>query len=125
MNDFELIRQLTARYNRASDEVDVETWLDCFTVDGSFTRSNADRSYRGREELRELLTTFPVKGRHLATDFIIDVDGNTARQSCYLIFLDRQGGFSVNMFGTYDDRLVRECGRWRFASRVLDVDVGA
>jgi hypothetical protein len=119
MDDFEAIRQLTARYNRASDEADVEAWLDCFVDSGSFTRSNAERAYRGKEELRELLTTFPVKGRHITTDFTIEIDGDAARQSCYLVFFDRERDFQVNMFGTYDDHLIRSDGRF------LKVDTGA
>jgi ketosteroid isomerase-like protein len=125
MDDFEAIRQLTARYNRASDEADVEAWLDCWADDGTFSRSNADRAYHGKAELRELLVNFPVAGRHLTTDFTIDVDGDRARQSAYLVFLDRARGFQVNMFGTYDDRLVRKAGRWYFSSRKLKVDTGA
>jgi 3-phenylpropionate/cinnamic acid dioxygenase small subunit len=124
MDDFEAIRQLTARYNRASDEADIDAWLDCFAEDGSFTRSNADRSYRGKQELRELLTTFPIKGRHITTDYVVEIDGDSAHQSCYLVFFDRERNFQVNMFGTYDDRLVRHDGRWYFLSRVLNVDTG-
>src|ERR1700676_3426022 len=120
MDDFEAIRQLTALYNRSSDEADVDTWLDCFVEDGRFSRSNADRAYQGKAELRDLLTNFPVHGRHITTDFTIEVDGDTARQACYLVFLDRARGFQVNMFGTYDDHLVRQEGRWYFRSRVLN-----
>jgi hypothetical protein len=124
LDDYEAIRQLTARYNRASDEADIEGWLRCFAPDGSFERKNG-RRYRGYEELRELLDTFPVKARHITSDFLIDIDVDTARQSCYLLFLDRERNFELNMFGTYDDKLVRLDGNWVFVSRVLEVDEGS
>jgi hypothetical protein len=123
LDDYEAIRQLTARYNRASDGADVEAWLSCFVEDGSFARKNGQK-FQGHEELRGLLENFPVKGRHITTDFTIDIDEATARQACYLMFLDRERNFALNMFGTYDDRLIRSHGKWLFVSRLLDVDEG-
>lgn len=123
MDDIEAIKQLSSRYNLAFDYQDVEGYLACWTEDGFFERSNAGRGYRGHEELRELLTTFPVDGRHITTNFIIDVDGDAARQSAYLAYLDKAEGFQVNMFGVYSDQLVRTDGGWKYASRLLKVDV--
>jgi hypothetical protein len=40
------------------------------------------------------------------------------------MFLDRERNFALNMFGTYDDRLIRSDGKWLFVSRLLDVDEG-
>jgi hypothetical protein len=124
MDDYEAIRQLTARYNRASDEADVGTWLNCFAPNGSFERKNGQR-FSGRDELRGLLENFPVRGRHITSDFTIEVDGDRARQACYLLFLDRDRNFELNMFGTYDDQLIKVDGNWFFVSRVLDVDDGS
>lgn len=122
MDDVEAIRQLTAKYNRAFDERDADGWVALFTEDGLFERSNAGRSYSGREELRELIETFPVRGWHVTSDFIVSVDGDSAHSSCYLMYLDRDAGFAVSMFGIYDDRLVRQNGQWLFRSRRLQVD---
>ncbi|HEX3962982.1 MAG TPA: nuclear transport factor 2 family protein [Trebonia sp.] len=124
MNDIEAIRQLTARYNRASDEGDLADWLACYAPNATFTRSNAERSYAGPEELRLLLLETTVAARHVTTDFVIEVDGDTARQTCYLMFLDRRRQFAVSMFGTYHDKLVKSDGRWRFQARFLQVDEG-
>jgi SnoaL-like domain len=124
VDDYEAIRQLTARYNRASDEGDRTAWLDCFTPTGSFRRSNDTRSFAGQRELPELAGRVPVSARHVTTDFIIDVDGDTARQTCYLIFYDRHHDFRIAMFGTYHDELVKAGGQWRFESRRLEVDLG-
>ena len=123
MDEIEAIKALSARYNLAFDYGDVDAYLECWTNDGFFERSNAGRSYRGHEELRELITTFPVDGRHITTNFLIEVDGATAHQSAYLTYLDKDNGFAVAIFGVYDDDLVHEDGVWKYSSRKLEVDL--
>lgn len=123
MDDYEAIRQLVARYNRAFDDLDDQGWVNCFTEDGFFERSNAGRSYQGSAELAELISGFPVTGRHVTTDFQISVEGDTARMSCYLTYLDRANNHSIAMFGVYADELVKVGGNWKFKSRLLEVDL--
>lgn len=123
MDDYEAIRQLVARYNVAFDEIDVPGWLDCWTSDGFFERSNAGRAYEGTEQLTELLSTFNIKGRHVTTDFQIDVQGDTATMSCYLTYLDRANHHALAMFGVYADELRKVDGKWKFSSRRLEVDL--
>jgi ketosteroid isomerase-like protein len=123
MDDIEAIKQLSARYNLGFDYVDVDRYLSTWTEDGFFERSNAGRSYQGHEELRELLTGFDVDGRHITTNFIIDVDGDTATQSAYLVYVDAKDAFKVVMFGVYSDELVRTDDGWKYKSRRLKVDV--
>lgn len=122
MDDIEAIKQLSARYNRAFDYLDVPGYLAVWTEDGFFERSNAGRSYSGHAELAELLTTFGVNGRHVVTDFIIGVNGDTATQSAYLTYLDADADYKIAIFGVYSDELVRVEGQWKFASRRLKVD---
>lgn len=122
MDDYEAIRQLVARYNVAFDDLDVQGWVDCFTDDGFFERSNAGRSYSGSRELAELISEFPVQGRHVTTDFQIRVIGDEATMSCYLTYLDRANHHALAMFGVYADELRRVDGNWKFSSRRLKVD---
>ena len=124
MDDYEAIRQLTARYNFAFDNLDIEGWVNCFTEDAFFHRSNADRSYKGSDELRQLITEFSetFNGRHITTDFQIHINGDTAKMSCYLQLLDRGNGHKVGMFVTYDDELRKVNGEWKFSSRKLLAD---
>ena len=122
MDDYEHIRQLTARYNLAGDSDDLAAWLDCWAADGSFRRSDGTRAWSGSEELTALFSGYGVGGRHLTTDHIITVDGDTATQTCYLMMLDRDRSFTVHMIGVYHDELARDGDRWRFRARVLDVD---
>jgi hypothetical protein len=123
MDDIEAIKQLTARYNRAFDLIDVPAYLATWTADGLFHRSNAERPYQGHDDLSVLLSTYPVRGRHVTSDYIISVDGDRAQQSCYLLYLDVNDAFKVVMFGTYADELVREDDGWKFAVRRLEVDI--
>jgi SnoaL-like domain len=119
------IQRLTAEYNRAGDEGRVGDWVACFTPDGVFGRTDTGASWRGAEQLTEMCAAYPVAGRHVTTDFIIDVspDGSSARQSCSLLFFDRAAGFALHMAGTYADQLVKIDGQWRFAARMLTAEV--
>jgi ketosteroid isomerase-like protein len=123
MDDIEAIKQLTARYNRAFDTKDYAGFLDTWTEDGFFERSNAGRSFRGTEQLREMLAGFDVRGRHVTSDYIVEVDGDSAHQACYLTYLDVADNFSVALFGDYSDELVRTPAGWRFRARRLAVDL--
>jgi len=122
VNDVEEIRQLSARYNHAGDGDDLAGWLACFSADGLFRRSDGTRVWRGEEQLSQLFSSYPVSGRHLTSDHVIDVDGDSATQTCYLVFLDRARGFAIHMIGVYHDHLVRDEGAWRFSERMLEVD---
>lgn len=122
MDDHEAIRQLTARYGRASDDGDLATWLRCFVADGSFRREDTGASWQGEEQLRRLFLEYPISGRHVTSDFLIEIDGPRARQTCYLQFFDRAAGHRLHMFGTYDDELVKVDGEWRFVARRLSAE---
>jgi len=88
MDDIEAIKQLTARYNRAFDTKDFEAFLATWTEDGFFERSNAQRSYRGIEQLREMLATFDVRGRHVTSDYIVEVDCEVLSPSFWGAYFD-------------------------------------
>lgn len=123
MTDIDQIMQLTARYNHAYDERDANGWVNCWTEDGSFTRSNG-QEVRGRSALAELCGNATVKGRHVTSDFVIEVDGDTATQTCYLQYLDRENDFRLILFAVYQDQLVRRDGQWLFRARKATRDVG-
>jgi ketosteroid isomerase-like protein len=124
MDDIEAVKQLVNRYNLAFDYGDVDAYLATWTEDGLFARSTALRSYQGHDELRELITTYPVNGRHVSSNFVVTVDGDTATASSYLLYLDAEDGYRPVMFGVYSDELVREDDGWKFRARRLQVDAG-
>jgi hypothetical protein len=123
MDDHEAIRQLTAGYGRAGDDGDLDTWLRCFTPGGVFRRVDTGAHWSGEAELRRLFEDYPVSGRHVTTDLMIDVDGSSARQTCYLQFFDRAASFRLHMFGVYRDELIKTDGEWRFVERNLTAEV--
>ena len=121
MDDHEAIRQLTARYNLAFDEREVDSWLACFNPDAYVEFVDSGRVIRGHDELRQVIETTDNTGRHTTTDFIIDVDGENATQRCHLAEFGLDDGSAVvRRYGRYEDRLLRdEVGVWRFESRCL------
>lgn len=62
----------------------------------------------------------PVRTRHSIGNVVLDIDGDTARGRTYWILIsnnnaDRKG--MLGGYGHYEDDLVRENGKWRFARR--------
>lgn len=119
LQDMEAIRQLTARYNFAFDTRNAAEWVKCWTEDGYFERYNSFPRARGHAELRELANTFAVDGKHVNSDFVIKINGDTAEQECYSLYLDMKPPCTVSMFGTYRDNLVRTSEGWKFSVRIF------
>jgi uncharacterized protein (TIGR02246 family) len=122
LEDVEAIRQLVARYCHYIDQVRIDEWLDCFTEDGAFDFFGSRTE--GRDALRELgsgmeATQASAPMRHVVTNVIVDVDGDTATSSSYLQILMAQRPPALMTSGRYEDRLRRIDGRWRFEERVL------
>jgi uncharacterized protein (TIGR02246 family) len=115
------IQELVARCNRALDGQDAEAWADCFTDDGSW--EDGDRRVEGRAALRAFARDFSLRGTcHWVNNLIVEVDGDDATLVCdHLLVQAREGGSEILLAGTHDDRLRRADGRWRFASRRLEV----
>jgi uncharacterized protein (TIGR02246 family) len=122
------IRELTARYNRAFDDVDSEAWADTFTPDGVMEYSGGP-PISGRDALIEMSRKTGYGFVHITTDPIIEVDGDRATQSCTLIVANRSKAgdpVAIAMTGRYEDELVRTADGWRFERRkaTLDVNLG-
>ncbi len=122
MDDIDQIRMLTAQYNFAADTGDREAMLDCFTPDGVFGRTDLGTEFRGREAIAGMSDGFPVHGRHVTADHIIEVAGDHATQLCTLLFFNAARGYALYMVGTYHDTLTRGSGGWRFTDRRLTAD---
>jgi uncharacterized protein (TIGR02246 family) len=122
MDDYEAIRQLVARYNHSFDGRDTDGWLAVWTEDGELVYPDGS-STKGHAALREMVNGPGAgSGRHVTSDFIIEVDGDTARQKAYFNYLDRSNGHRSFTFGIYDDELVRQDGRWLFKRRRVTTD---
>jgi hypothetical protein len=59
-----------------------------------------------------------LRCRHLTLNHLYEVRGDTATgTSTTVVTLATQGGYKILGQGAYEDRLVKEGGRWRLASR--------
>lgn len=118
--DLEDIRQLVARYNFAFDERDEVAYLDCWTEDGFVERRNSKPSCRGHAQLAALVRDFPVEGRHISTDLVIDLAGDEATMRHYLLYLDMGPPCEISMFGVWNDKAVRTASGWKYKERIFD-----
>jgi hypothetical protein len=133
--DYEDIRQLHARYSFAVDFGDRAAFENCFTPDGLFVETGlsvigADPEVRieGRTALREFAERFFTAGqghlRHWSSPPIIEVDGDQANGSAFLMVL-RPGAapqVGVILTGVYRDRYRKIDGCWYLAERAFAAD---
>lgn len=123
IHDHLAIRELSARYNVASDDGDGSAFAATFTPDG-ILEMNGTIVCDGEDAL----TAFASKPRgtvHYTTDAIIEVTGSSAVQRCGLLLLRRsRDGTSVRIeaTGRYRDELEQAGGQWRFKRRAVTLD---
>jgi ketosteroid isomerase-like protein len=117
-DDRDAIRDLIARYCLAVDTGAVDEIVGSYTDDGEFHGAGVDLA--GRQALQEYFGVLAVTGLHrIAANFIIDVDGDTARcQSSVLLY----GGDALVASGRTVDTLRRVGRAWRVACRVYTPD---
>lgn len=119
MSDLEQIRNTLARYCHLIDDGRFDDWAELFTPDGTF--SVLGQTYRGRDEIKGFIggaLTPERRGKHITANSAIEVQGDTARAWSDIIFFSPAGsGLGITAAGRYEDRLVRQDGRWRFAAR--------
>jgi hypothetical protein len=112
------IQELCARYCHTIDSQDNEGWAACFTADGAFELDGW--IVRGRPALAEYAAvhTRLMRCRHMTLNCLYEVHGNQAAgRSTTVVTLATRGGYKILGQGYYDDRLVKEDGRWLIAHR--------
>ncbi len=120
--DIEAIQQLTARYCRASDKLDVmppdyvEHIAECFTEDGIWDGGPIFRA-EGMEGFQELWGRGGERGIsfiiHRATNPVITVTGDTARGLWHMLALVIEHGDALWTAGLYDNLYVRTPSGWK------------
>ena len=129
--DKEAIRALIQETAACLDSEDLDGWLDLFaarseyelTAYGPEIKASMSWWKSSREELGKILEEVPQHVRdlgkrlHFVTPISISVVGVTASARSHFAVLrtDRDGRSSVYAVGRYDDELVKEDGRWRYA----------
>jgi uncharacterized protein (TIGR02246 family) len=110
-SDIQEIKALNAKYNFSLDEGDADGWARCFTADGTFNAALGGTKLKGTEQLKAFVPTCTAAFGtmyHLTTNEIISIDGENARQKCYLQFFAKKDGALDGYICVYDDWL-RAC----------------
>lgn len=124
LDDRAAIADLLTRYCCALDNGEVETVVACFTADAvlkspviDLEGAEAIRAFAGRFAAQRLAG---IQFRHMVTNIAVELDGDRARASAYLLVLISEGGAHRTLPpGRYECDLVREDGKWRFSRRTV------
>jgi uncharacterized protein (TIGR02246 family) len=117
------IQELCARYCHTIDSQDSEGWAQCFTADGAFEFDGS--VVRGHDALREYADVHArvMRCRHMTLNHLYEVEGQAATgHSTTVVTLATPGGYKILGQGRYDDRLVKQDGKWRFVHRRVNTD---
>jgi uncharacterized protein (TIGR02246 family) len=131
LEDIEEIHALLADYGRLLDAHDLAGYSRLFARDGEWVGGfGSAKGPAAIQALMEKNLGVSPKGKpgstyHLLTNFLIDVQGDTAtawsRWSFTVTSADNHPALLYG--GHYDDTLVREDGHWRFKRRVAVNDI--
>jgi len=128
LEDIEEIRTLLLNYGRFLDARDFGAYSRLFAKDGEWVGGFG--SVQGPPAIQVLMEKNipgPNRGNtyHVLTNFIIDVQGNTATAWSRWAFVTpgADGKPVIAQGGHYDDTLIRENGRWKFKRRVAANDI--
>ncbi len=127
LEDREEIRNLIQAYRKTLDDRDLRGFSELFAAEGTWTGRSGRAT--GPEEIYSMLTAAlpdnpPAPGStlwHLNTDPAIQVEGDRATAFTFWMHV-RRGDGDVPLLptlGGYEDELIRENGRWRFALRTV------
>ena len=133
LEDLDEIRGLLMEYRRALDAKDFRAYAALFARDGVFSAGSMRAT--GPEEvltlvegmLGSLLTERSGHAFRLVANVAIDLDGDRATSTSTWAYIVRGDDDTpvLSKLGRYEDELVREDGRWRFAHRRAPIDVPA
>jgi len=123
MSDHEAITRLVAEYCHRLDDGEWDEFERLWVDDAELVIRG--ETTRGRDAVRRAVeSTQPPerRGRHLAVNLEVDIDGDEATGLCDFQFWvrDREGGLKLAFLGRYHDRMVRTDGGWRFARREIE-----
>ena len=121
-DDIDEIRQLLVRNFQLGDKNRMAEWVDTYTDDAVFRSPVLNLT--GRDELTAEGSKLraQVPARHWVGNMLIDVDGDEATASSYLVVTSATLPPTLMASGSLEDRLRRVDGRWRIAERVMTLD---
>ena len=125
LEDRAAIHDLFTRYCCALDNGEIETVVDCFTVDAILKSPVIDVS--GHDEIRAFAGRFAAQRtagtqfRHMVSNIAMTITGNWAAANAYLLVLISKDGDHRSLPpGRYACELIKEdSGQWRFSRRTV------
>jgi ketosteroid isomerase-like protein len=125
-DDLVAIQGLAARYNHAIDSGDAEAFVAAWVESGVLDAGGL--FIDGHAALKEFAVNFAAGAhapRHIATNLVIDGDGDNATLKAYVQMYVLAGDPPQQIIaaaGKYDDTLIKEDGTWKFVRRNFTVD---
>jgi SnoaL-like domain len=127
MDSFYEIQRVVALYGQLLDDLRLDEWGELFTEDAVWSLPTV--SFQGRAEIVKGVGAMEPgeRGRvkHIALTPIIDLEGERrahAWTDLLVLTKSEQGAWNVAAAGRYYDMLEFSHGRWRFKSRICDVE---
>jgi 3-phenylpropionate/cinnamic acid dioxygenase small subunit len=123
-SDHELITDVLVRYATGIDTRDWELFRTCFTKDVHADYGDGVGSWTGVDGITDYMTVMHadmLDTKHRLTNFVIDVDGDSATASTYVhavLVVTNDPLTWYEPVGRYEDRLVRTSEGWRISHRV-------
>jgi hypothetical protein len=131
LEDVEEIRTVLIDYGRYLDAHDLVSYADLFATDGEWVggfgtgKGPAGVLALMQKNLGATTTSRPGSTYHLLSNFLIDVQGDTATawSRWNFVVTGTDNSPKIMYGGHYDDALVRENGHWKFKRRVAVNDI--
>jgi ketosteroid isomerase-like protein len=129
MADWFDINNVFIRYATSLDRGDVDAVVACFTEDASLV-SPVMGEFFGHAGVRDFASRTArlkreagVQFRHVVSNLVVDVEGDRAQATCYLLdYRTRDGKTLLLSPGEYECTLRRTGGHWLFERRVVTMD---
>jgi ketosteroid isomerase-like protein len=129
LEEKDAIHETIAEYCFHFDGGEFDKWVDLFTDDGVFDAGRMGVQ-KGKDALRAFLKNIRLTNgspmmKHCVMNEVIKVNGDEATAKSYIVLVRAKGeGALVNgLAGRYEDRLVKQGGRWLFKNRKVHFDL--
>jgi 3-phenylpropionate/cinnamic acid dioxygenase small subunit len=124
-SDHDLITDVLVRYATGIDTRDWALFRTCFTEDVQANYGEGVGRWEGVDGITEYMTFMHkdmLDTKHMLSNFVIEVDGDTASASTYVhavLVVSHEPLTWFEPVGRYEDRLVRTADGWRISHRVF------